>query len=347
MQTRSANRMLIGAVTTLGVAWGLGHARAQAPSAPPAVATHIAAAKAAGGELWPAAISQMCGPLEQNPMPAQPAPAPAAPNAAPAPPPPRDAWYRDPEKVFDNVYVLATKSANGGVSAWAITTSAGIILIDATYDYSVKEIVDDGLRKLGLNPADIKVIFVTHNHRDHVGGAKYLQDLYKPRVYMAPADWDIVRTQNPTGAADGPPVPARDLDATDGQRYTLGDTTITVYITPGHTPGTLSFLMPVKIKGVTHMAAFWGGTGIGRQTGAENLALHSASAARLDQLARAANADVLLSNHDGFSEYFKRIDAVRANPNAPNPFVVDTQGVSRMFRAVQECSQANIAALQR
>ena len=313
--------------------------RSPAQSVSPAVATHIAAARAAGGLLWPAALDQMCGPLER---PAQPRPQ-GTPQAAV---PPRDTWYRTPEKVFDNVYVFGTRSANGGVSAWAITTSAGIILIDATYDYSVKDEIDTGMRQLGLNPADIKALFLTHNHRDHVGGARYLQDLYKPRVYLAAADWDIVVAQNPTDDPQQPAVPKRDLNATDGQKYTLGDTTISVYVTPGHTPGTLSFLIPVKIKGVTHLAAFWGGTGIGAQTGAANLALHSESAKRLEGLAVQAKADIVLSNHDGFSEYFKRIDAIKAHPDAPNPFVVGTDGVSRLFETVQQCSQANIAALQ-
>lgn len=309
---------------------------------PAPVVAHIAAARAAGGDLWPAAINQLCVPLEKNPGPLQPRP----PAPAQTAPPAQDTWYRAPEQVFDNMYVLATKGATGGVSAWAIRTSAGIILIDATYDYSVKAQVEDGLRTLGLNPADIKAVFVTHNHRDHVGGARYLQDLYKPRIYLSAADWDIVRAQNPTNDPKGPPVPRRDLDATDGQRFTLGDTTITVYITPGHTPGTLSFLIPVTINGVAHVAAFWGGTGIGRESGSRNLALNAESAKRLDSLARQAHADILLSNHDGFSEYFKRNDAARANPRAPNPFVVGVDGVSRLFQVVQECSQANLAALQ-
>ena len=47
-------------------------------------------------------------------------------------------------------------------SAWAITTSQGIILIDAIYDYSVEDEVVGGLKKLGLNPADIKYVLVSH-----------------------------------------------------------------------------------------------------------------------------------------------------------------------------------------
>ena len=62
------------------------------------------------------------------------------------------------------------------LSAWAITTSQGIILLDAIYDYSVEDEVVDGLKKLGLDPADIKYVIVSHGHLDHAGGAKYLQE---------------------------------------------------------------------------------------------------------------------------------------------------------------------------
>ena len=40
----------------------------------------------------------------------------------------------------------------------------------------------------------------------------------------------------------GWPQPRRDLVATDGQRLTLGDTTLTLYLTPGHTPGHLGLV---------------------------------------------------------------------------------------------------------
>ncbi|MEI9814881.1 MAG: hypothetical protein WDO18_20565 [Acidobacteriota bacterium] len=52
------------------------------------------------------------------------------------------------------------------------------------------------------------------------------------------------------------------MNATDGQKLTLGDTTVTLYITPGHTPGTLSVVFPVKDNGANHIVALWGGAGL-------------------------------------------------------------------------------------
>ena len=47
---------------------------------------------------------------------------------------------------------------------------------------------------------------------------------------------------------------------TDGMKLSLGDTTLTMYLTPGHTQGTISTLIPVKDNGQPHIAALWGGT---------------------------------------------------------------------------------------
>ena len=86
--------------------------------------------------------------------------------------PDRSTWYAEPVKVADNLYFVGQSE----YSVWAITTSEGIILLDAIYDYSIEEEVDGGLKKLGLDPTKIKYAVVTHPHPDHHGGGKFLQD---------------------------------------------------------------------------------------------------------------------------------------------------------------------------
>ena len=77
--------------------------------------------------------------------------------------------------MFDNLYFVGQSE----YSAWAVTTSEGIILIDTLFDYSVEEEVAGGLKKLSLDPATIRYAVVTHPHPDHHGGAKFLQDRYR------------------------------------------------------------------------------------------------------------------------------------------------------------------------
>jgi hypothetical protein len=190
--------------------------------------------------------------------------------------PPRDAWYAEGGKVFDNLYMLTTKVN----SAWAVKTSAGIILIDTLYGYAAQDEIVDGLKKVGLDPDDIKYIVVSHAHGDHDGSVKFLQDIYHPHVILSPKDWDLAARQtNPY---------SHDMDATDGQQLTLGDTTITIYITPGHTGGFLSFLVPVKDHGVPHLAMEWGGTALSASTSKEMLQSYISNAGRLLDIADGA-----------------------------------------------------------
>jgi len=245
-------------------------------------------------------------------------------------PPDRSTWYDEPVKVFDNLYFVGQSE----YSAWAVTTSDGIILIDTLFDYSVEEEVAGGLKKLGLDPATIRYAVVTHPHPDHHGGAKLLQDRYRSRVVMSAADWDVIDRLNGT-------KPSRDLIATDGQALTLGDTTVTLYFTPGHTPGTLSVLIPVRDGGRPHLAALWGGTGLNADR--ESLVNYIRSAQRFAEIARQAGADIILSNHtdwDGSKVNLPRL-ATRA-PGSPNPYVVGNEAVRRYLTVAEECATARL-----
>ena len=126
--------------------------------------------------------------------------------------------------------------------------------MDAIFDYSVEDEVIGGLTTLGLDPNQIKYVVISHAHGDHVGGAGFLQKR-GARIVMSEADWDLMDAANVTYAK-----PSRDVVATDGQKLTLGDTTVTLHVTPGHTLGTVSSLIPVKDGGRQHVAAYWGGT---------------------------------------------------------------------------------------
>ena len=248
-------------------------------------------------------------------------------------PPDRSAWYAEPVKVFDNLYFVGQTE----YSVWAVTTSEGVIVIDTIFDYSVEEEVAGGLKKLGLDPANIKYAIVSHPHPDHHGGAKFLQDRYGARVIMSAADWDFLDRTNGT-------KPKRDMLAADGQKLTLGDTTLTLYITPGHTPGTISVLIPVKDNGRPHLAALWGGTGLNADR--ESLQNYIQSAQRFSDIVRQAGADVILSNHTDWdrSKVNLPLLAKRA-PGSPNPYVVANESVRRYLKVAEECATSRLMRL--
>ena len=61
----------------------------------------------------------------------------------PAGPPAKESWFAEGGKVFDNLYMLTTKEN----SAWALTTSDGIILIDTLFGYAAQDAIVDGLNR--------------------------------------------------------------------------------------------------------------------------------------------------------------------------------------------------------
>ena len=307
------------------------------------VESHVAAAKAAAGSDFAGVFGRIC----TEAVPAAPAPAGrgrGAGTARPPGPPPRESWHADPVKVFDNLYFLGQTE----YSVWALTTSAGVILIDAIFDYSVDDEVAGGMKTLGLDPATIKYVIISHGHADHSGGAKYLQDRFNAHVLLTAADWDLLDRSNGT-------KPKRDMVATDGQKLTLGDTTITVYNTPGHTLGTLSTIFPVKDHGVPHVVASWGGTAFNWMANPTPYVTpdrpvpfwfktYSDSARRFKEIAAKAGADVLISNHTIFDGSKTKMPALaRRKAGDPNPYVIGQDGVQRYLTVVDECAQAGLA----
>jgi metallo-beta-lactamase class B len=169
----------------------------------------------------------------------------------PASAPARDIWYAEPTKIFDNLYFVGGKVH----SAWVLTTKEGIILIDTIYPYNSEELVIGGMQKLGLDPKNIKYVLISHAHGDHIGGAEVLQTRYGARVVMGGPDWDLV-AKYPNRYKTM--APKRDIVATDGMKITLGDTTVTIWLTPGHTPGTLSYTFTVLDRGKPVNVAYSG-----------------------------------------------------------------------------------------
>jgi metallo-beta-lactamase class B len=302
---------------------------------------HVAAAKAAAGTEFAGVFNRIC--TEAVPKtPAEPRP---ARGAAPRPPgpPARETWHAEPVQVFDQLYFVGQTE----YSVWALKTSAGIVLIDAIFDYSVDDEVAGGLKKLGLDPAQIKYVIVSHGHGDHSGGAKYLQDRFDAHVILSAADWDLLDRSSGS-------KPKRDMVATDGQRLTLGDTTLTIYNTPGHTLGTLSTIFPVTDHGERHVVATWGGTAFNWMANSAPyytldrpeafwFKTYSDSARRYKEMTKKAGADVLISNHTIFDGSKTKLPVLAMRkPGEPNPYVIGVDGVQRYLTVVDECAQAGL-----
>lgn len=254
--------------------------------------------------------------------------------------PDRANWYAPPFKIFDNLYWLGTRQH----SSWALQTSAGLIIIDTNFAWATEPEIIEGLTTLGLNPRDIKFVVISHAHGDHDQGAAELQKRYGAKVVMGAPDWDATLRRQP-GAAGG--VPTRDISVgPEGMKLTLGDTTIDIVFTPGHSPGTLSYVFPVKNQGQTTMVAYSGGTLTGAfGTDGARWDEYVASQRAIARAAADAGATVILSNHSEYDGAYTKARLIAAPRQAGegHPFVVGSDAVQRYFTVMTECAMASRA----
>ena len=250
----------------------------------------------------------------------------------------------EPAKIFDNLYFVGTPA----VSAWAVTTSQGIIVIDSLNNpREAESFIEGGLRKLGLDPTQVKYVIITHGHADHYGGAQYLADKLKAQLVMSETDWNFLSTARPSTNPDRGPIPRRGMSLKSGDKLTLGDTSIEIVEIPPHTPGAISLIIPLKDGSATHVGALWGGIGFNFQRTEENFATYSNSVGRFADIAKARNVDVQMANHPNFDRALEKIAALKTRgAGQPNPFVVGAEVQQRIFDVQQDCALAQRATLR-
>lgn len=307
----------------LAVAAALGVAGAFAQQGANTIEAHLAAAKAAARFDFTGTLARIC---------IAPQTAPGA-DVRPPPPPDRATWFTEPAKVFDNLYFVGTKFH----SSWALTSREGIILIDTLYDYASEEAIVGGLTKLGLDPGAVKYVIISHAHGDHVGGAKLMQERFGARIVMGGPDWDAIEksvNQFPNGK------PKRDIVASDDQKITLGDASVTLVLTPGHTPGTVSMLFEVKDNGRPLTVAYSGGTAFNFVNDVPHFDTYIASQRKMGERAGGRDAMVLMSNHSEFDNAVTKIKLMAARKSGePHPFELGREAVQRYFKVMEECAQ--------
>ena len=238
--------------------------------------------------------------------------------------------YIEPTQIFDNLYFVGDRTT----SSWALTTPDGIILLDAGFHGNVEGTIVAGMKKLGLDPATIKYVIVSHGHNDHFGGAKYLQDTFGPKIVLSEADWTHMVTWPQRGSPA--PYPTRDVVVHDGDEISLGGTTVRMVVTPGHTPGTLSPIFPVQDGEHTHYVGYWGGDGAGYLP-PDEMQTYMNSADRFASLD--PRVDVELSNHAVADGLTLKLPLLKdRKPGDPHPFVSGNAAFREWVGVLKSCA---------
>lgn len=302
--------------------------RGGAPAGPDSAEVRrlLAQAKAAAGTEWTEAFDFIC-----------------APNQARANRP--DDPLIPPTKVFDNLFAVG----RSGTTVWVVRTSAGLVLIDAGYADQLETVLLPGMKQLGLDPAQVRYILVGHGHSDHYGPASYFQK-QGARVGMASADWDLLNAPAAPGRGGPAPAPAlpppsRDLEIAEGRAITVGDVTFTPVAIPGHTPGSLGFIFPVREGNAVHTAGLFGGSIlIPGFLQPEALAQYITSVEHWAAVTAANNVDVEIQNHPLYDGMVGRLERLRSRqPGQPNPFVVGREAYQRFTRVMADCIRVQLA----
>lgn len=239
-----------------------------------------------------------------------------------------------PTKVFDNVYCIGSVS----VVAWVISTSDGLILIDSMWDDRDSKLIEDGIKGFGLDPKQLKYIILSHGHGDHYGGAKYLREKYGAKVVLTKIDTDLMYNLNTGANSPRSPKTKVDIYSKDQDVIKLGDFSITILETPGHTAGCSSFIFPVKYNGKEYTAVLWGGTGIPRDTNLIKKYKESAEYFKKEAIAR--KAEVSLTAHLFADNGYENLEKVRnLKDGEQNPFIMSKEGMEKYLNGLIEKTQ--------
>lgn len=247
-------------------------------------------------------------------------------------------------RLFDNFYWIG----DTGVGSWLITSKDGYILFDTlnTPD-EARDVLIPGMIKMGLDPNKIKYVVFGHWHLDHTGGGAYIESHYHPKLIMGRDDWDLYfkAMQSNTGQAarikDKTPM-TRGTDATDGMKITVGDVTATIYLMPGHTPGSLGMIVPVKFHGKEHPILL-----LTAATDFHNRDAFVGGYEHIWDIGIEDKVESVMQVHPNTNmNILARMKYVNDNyPPATNPLLYGAARTERYINIMRACSQARMAAL--
>jgi len=227
--------------------------------------------------------------------------------------------WNDPfpaHKIMDNFYYVGTKE----LASFLFVTPEGLILMNSNYESSVP-LIKANVEKLGFKFTDIKILIAGHAHPDHVEGDAMVKSMTGAQVVVGKLDEAATRNFKPGGKEH--PI---DRLVDEGDKVTLGGTTLTAHVMPGHTKGCLAWTLDLKEDGKTYHTLV-------------ECSLNGQFLQSLDQYpgiiddfratykkARTLPAELWVSSHASFyglADKYAKLE--KRGPGDPNPFV-DPQG---------------------
>ena len=161
-----------------------------------------------------------------------------------------------PFRISDDIYYVGASD----VTSFLIVTDAGLIVTDGGFAETAPQILAN-IKTLGFDPKNVKILLNSHAHFDHDGGLAALKQATGARFLASRGDAPVLESGGEPDSANAGPLhritPIRpDGYLTDGENLTLGHTTLTFHLTPGHTRGCTSWSMTTHIAGKPEQVLF-------------------------------------------------------------------------------------------
>ena len=157
---------------------------------------------------------------------------------------------------------------------------------------------------------------------------------------MSSVEWDYLENDKFASYRWGK-KPSRDVAVADGEKLNVNGTELTLYVTPGHTPGTLTVVFPVIDGSEKHRAVLWGGTGLNYGPDVSRIQSYTDSAMTMKRLVKKQNIDVFLSNHPGRAGTREKLEALSyRESNEKHAFVQGQDVVVEAFELLENCTRA-------
>jgi glyoxylase-like metal-dependent hydrolase (beta-lactamase superfamily II) len=151
-----------------------------------------------------------------------------------------------PQEVTKDIYLVGGADITDPRDCAIYLIDLGeLVLIDAGAGAGYDEIVLN-IERLGLDPAKLTTLILTHCHIDHIGGASRFRNAFGCQIIMHEFDADPVEhgDEGMTAASwyniQFPPLPVDVILHTEEERFRFNDQEVVCLHTPGHTPGSLS-----------------------------------------------------------------------------------------------------------
>jgi metallo-beta-lactamase class B len=229
-----------------------------------------------------------------------------------------------PHKIIGNIYYVGTRT----LTSFLVTTPQGAILINTTYERNVP-VIQKSVEQLGFKFSDIKIVLGNHAHGDHQEGDALVKQLTGAQVMAMAEDVPALQAMKPGGKAH--PI---DRVLHDGDRVTLGGTTLVAHLTPGHTRGATTWTMKVEDGGKTYDVMFGCSLRAPERLTPQNVDEFNRSFA----VVRALPCDVQLGDHG--AQYNMQAKYAKLSSGGPNPYIdpgtckVEAEISEAMVRAI-------------